>query len=245
MTKRPKQIKPTLEEYSEKLQKNYIDGRDGLGVYLDNPAKHSPKRVLSYSDEYVIVNDLYPKSSVHLLVLSRDNEKNGLHPFEAFKDEAFLNAMRSEVQKVRNIVASELRRKYGSFSLSDKARSEAINMDPPLSPSELPTGRDWGRDVISGVHAHPSMSHVHVHVLSVDRLSKCLRHKKHYNSFNTPFLVPLEDLPLAADDPRWHPGKQGYLKSDLICWRCGENYGKAFTAFKRHLVEEFETWKQL
>ena len=245
MTRKPKQLKPALEEYTETIHKNIFAGRDGLGLYLRDPANYGPERVLSYSSEYVVINDLYPKSSVHLLVLSRDSEKNCLHPFEAFKDKAFLEAMQSEVQKVRDIAASELRRKYGAFSLSDKARSEAINIDPPLLPTELPAGRDWGKDILSGVHAHPSMGHLHVHVLSVDRSSKCLRHRKHYNSFNTPFLVPLEDFPLAPDDPRWHPGEQAYLKSDLICWKCGDNYGKAFTAFKRHLDVEFESWKRL
>ena len=245
MSRKPKQLYTNVKEYAKTLPENLFSGRDGLGVYLDDPMQYNVERVLYYNDDYVVINDLYPKSSVHLLVLSRNAGKNKLHPFEAFQDTAFLEAMKIEVTKVRNIVASELRRKNGSHSSTDNARSEAINSDPPPSPSELPAGRDWSKDVISGVHAHPSMSHLHVHVLSVDRVSKCLRHKKHYNSFNTPFLVPLDDLPLAPDDPRRHPSKQGYLESDLICWRCGVNYGKAFVAFKQHLEEELREWMRL
>lgn len=245
MSRKPKQFHTTLKEYAKTLPQNFFHGRDGLGVYLQDPAQYSPERVLYYNDDFVVINDLYPKSSVHLLILSRDAQKNRLHPFEAFTDAAFLEAMQIEVTRARSTVISELRRRHGSSSLTDKARSEAMDLDPPVPLSELPAGRDWGKDVISGVHAHPSMSHLHVHVLSVDRTSKCLRHKKHYNSFNTPFLVSLDSFPLDPDDPRWHPGKQGYLESDLICWRCGNNYRKAFGAFKRHLDEEFSEWKQL
>lgn len=245
MSRKPKQLHTTFKEYAKTLPENFFHGRDGLGIYLDDPAQHSLERVLYYNDDYVVINDLYPKSSVHLLVLSRNAGRNRLHPFEAFRDTVFLEAMKLEVTKARNVAASELRRRYSSFSSTDNARLEAMNLDPILSPSELPAGRDWGEEVISGVHAHPSMSHLHVHVLSVDRVSKCLRHRKHYNSFNTPFLVSLDDFPLTTDDPRWHPGKQGYLESDMICWRCGVNYGKAFTAFKKHLEEEFIEWKRL
>ncbi len=93
-----------------------------------------------------------------------------------------------------------------------------------------------------GIHAHPSMNHLHIHVLSVDRYSECLRHRKHYNSFATPFFVPIDDFPLAKDDVRRHPGRQGYLDWDFKCWRCGREYGRSFTKLKAHLEEEFEKW---
>jgi aprataxin len=147
--------------------------------------------------------------------------------------------------------------KIPSFSLKSKKKqrnSAALlpasfvgHMDdiPPKIPAgdDLPPGRDWEKDVMVGIHAHPSMSHLHVHVLSVDRFSECMKHRKHYNSFATPFFVPLEDFPLAQDDPRRHPGREGYLNSDLKCWRCGRNFGGAFKTLDEHLKEEFEKWK--
>lgn len=39
-----------------------------------------------------------------------------------------------------------------------------------------------------GFHAQPSMQRVHLHVISRDFHSPCLKTKKHWNSFNTPFL---------------------------------------------------------
>lgn len=89
------------------------------------------------------------------------------------------------------------------------------------------------------------MNHLHVHVLSRDRVSECMRHRKHYNSFATEFLVPMEDFPLAEEDKRRQPGREGYLERDLKCWRCGREFGRRFRELKGHLEEELETWKRL
>ncbi len=41
-----------------------------------------------------------------------------------------------------------------------------------------------------GYHAVPSMSQVHLHVISQDFDSPCLKTKKHWNSFNTKYFLP-------------------------------------------------------
>lgn len=43
-----------------------------------------------------------------------------------------------------------------------------------------------------GYHAKPSMQRLHLHVISRDFHSPCLKTKKHWNSFNTPFLLSTE-----------------------------------------------------
>ncbi|KAF5889508.1 aprataxin isoform X1, partial [Clarias magur] len=40
-----------------------------------------------------------------------------------------------------------------------------------------------------GYHAIPSMSHVHLHVISQDFDSPCLKNKKHWNSFTTEYFI--------------------------------------------------------
>ncbi|KAG7458900.1 hypothetical protein MATL_G00225630 [Megalops atlanticus] len=40
-----------------------------------------------------------------------------------------------------------------------------------------------------GYHAIPSMSHVHLHVISQDFDSPCLKNKKHWNSFTTDYFI--------------------------------------------------------
>jgi len=221
---------------------SFFPGRDGLGAYLESPDSFTPSRVIYHSEKWVVINDLYPKSSVHVLLLPRDTSKNLLHAFDAFEDPAFLADVQAEVKKLRTLVAKELRRKYGKFSAQEKTREDAMDADPP--PDKLPSGRDWENDVISGIHCSPSMNHLHIHVLSVDRVNDCMKHRKHYNSFATPFLVDVEDFPLATNDVRRHPGRQGYLDSDLRCWRCGKDFGNKFGRLKQHLAEEFEEWKK-
>lgn len=41
-----------------------------------------------------------------------------------------------------------------------------------------------------GFHAFPSMAQVHMHVISQDFDSPCLKTKRHWNSFNTDYFVP-------------------------------------------------------
>lgn len=217
-------------------------GRDGLGAYTADPTAFPSSRVIYYDDKWVVVNDLYPKASIHLLLLSRDTSKHLLHPFEVFEDLVFLQAAKEAAEKLKKSAASELRRKFGRMSAQDKQREEVMSSDTITS--TLPTGRDWESEIKIGVHAFPSMNHLHVHILSRDMHSECMRHRKHYNSFNTPFLVGLEDLPLPKSSPRRHPGREGYLDRDLICWRCGKGFGNRFRRLKDHLDEEFEDWKR-
>jgi aprataxin len=219
--------------------------RGGLGTYIADPTSFPPSVVISHTPDFVTIHDLYPKSTIHLLVLPRHPQKTHLHPFEALNnsDSTFLTSLRAECTKAQSLAASELRRRFGSTSAQDQAREAALSADP--APKTLPAGRDWSADIMVGVHAVPSMSHLHIHVLSVDRHSDCVKHRKHYNSFSTPFFVPLGDFPLGdADERRW-PGREGYLKRDFTCWRCGRGFGNEFKRLKAHLEEEFEEWKRV
>jgi aprataxin len=239
-TKQPKQTETTQQKKSQKLGSKFKI-RDGLGVYIERPETFSSSVVIYFNDDFVAINDLYPKSSLHLLLLPRDPSKFFQHPFDAFEDHHFLQKVRAEVKKLRTLAAGELRRRYGKYSSQETARREAMEQDPPAD--DLPPGRDWEKELIVGIHAAPSMNHLHIHVLSVDRYSDRLKHRKHYNSFATPFFVDIDDFPLAQDDPRRHPGH--YLKRDFIYWRCSRNFGNRFQELKDHLEEEYEQWKKL
>lgn len=248
MNPRPKRAaSPPIEPKPSRLKP--FKNRDGLGAYIKDPESFSASIVISHSPEFVVIHDLYPKSAVHLLILPRDPQKFFQHPFVAFEDASFLESVRQEAARVRKQAASELRRKFGKVSALDRKRSEALDADDDgdedTVPDELPEGRDWDKEIMCGIHANPSMNHLHIHVISVDRCGQSLRHRKHYNSFSTPFFVELDAFPLAEDDKRRHPDREGYLKSDLKCWRCGRNFGNKFTQLKAHLEEEFEEWKRI
>ena len=223
-------------------------GRDGLGAYIASPESFPTSRVIYHDEHFVVIKDLFPKASVHLLLLPRDPSKQLLHPFDAFEDQTFLKEVQSQVRKLRLLVAKELRRLYGKYSAQDQKRQKAIeDSDPDVdyeNSADVPPGRDWSQSIISGIHLGPSMKHLHVHVLSIDRHSECMRHRKHYNSFSTPFLVDVEDFPLDKDDKRRHPGRERYLDRDLKCWRCGREFGNKFARLKQHLEEEYNEWKK-
>lgn len=227
-----------------------IKPRSALGAYIVDPSRFPPSVVLYHTPSFVAVADAYPKASVHLLLLPRDPAVTLLHPFDALNSTtpelaAFLAAVRAEAGKLRGLAAEELRRRFGAGSAGDAAYVAALAADEPPAREEMPAGREWEGEVMVGVHARPSMQHLHVHVMSRDRRSSAVKHRKHYNSFATPFFVPLEDFPLAAGDPRREPTREGYLKRDLCCWRCGKNFGAGFARLKEHLEVEFEEWKKL
>lgn len=216
--------------------------RGALIEYIEHPERF-PDKVLRVTANTVLIKDAFPKATIHLLLLPRSPAHYLLHPHSAFADPAFLTMMREEAAVGAQLAAAELARKLGPFSASNRARDEAMGKGG-VPFDELPAGRDYAAEIRVGIHAHPSMAHLHVHIISRDMHSERARHKKHYNSFVTPFFVPLADYPLAEDDVRRETGFQnGNLKRDLVCWRCGKNFGARFAELKKHLEEEFEAWR--
>ena len=195
-----------------------FDPRNGLIEYLRDPA--NDPSVLDYNDDFVIIKDLYPKATIHLLILPRDPVKQNQHPKKAFQDVTFFNQLKDEAEKWQAIASKELAR--------------------TLCPSSIPE-RDWEAEIKVGVHSVPSMNHLHIHVVSRDMHSSCLKHKKHYNSFNTPFFIGLDEFPL--DDEEVDRRSKNWHKGDMICWRCQQNFQNKFTSLKEHLDKEFEEWK--
>ncbi|KAI1072266.1 hypothetical protein LB507_002818 [Fusarium sp. FIESC RH6] len=225
---------------------NPFGDRMGLGAYLEDPASYPSSRVIYHNDDFVAINDRYPKATIHTLLLPRSSKYNLLHPFDALDDPDFLASVKAETERLKALVAKELQRRVGANSQSDAQRQAVLDGDAePEKSGELPMGRDWAAEVKAGVHAVPSMKHLHVHVLSRDMFSEALRHRKHYNSFNTPFLVDLNDFPLAADDARRNTKEEAYLRWDMKCWRCERNFKNQFQQLKGHLAEEYEAWKRL
>lgn len=157
--------------------------------------------------------DKYPKSSLHLLLLPRDPEKSIQHPIRALSDPEFLKLVCNEILTVKKFVGQELERRFNNSNLINTVKV--------------------------GIHYHPSMAHLHIHILTPDHVSDHLRYKAHYNSFNTPFFVRLNEFP----NPDLSTPRGQHLHDDLICWNCGKNFGSSLKLFKQHLVIEFDAWK--
>lgn len=141
--------------------------------------------------------------------------------------------------QVRKMAEQELRRELGRFSKQERKRTEAMNQDN--APAELPPGRDWSLDIMTGTHANPSMNHVHIHVLSRDLVSECMKKTNHYLSFTTDFFIGMDQFPLPHND---HRRKYRHLPKDMVCWRCGEPFQNRITKLREHLLEELEHWKR-
>ena len=130
-----------------------------------------------------------------------------------------------------------LRRKFGKFSAQEQARERILNGEVELvEGKQLPLGRDWEKEVLVGIHLHPSMNHLHVHVLSRDNYSGFMKHRNHYNSFNSPFFVRLDEFPLTEEDKAAREMSH-YLDKDLKCWRCGKDFGRSMARMKEHLFQ--------
>uniref|UniRef100_A0A8C0CBH2 Aprataxin n=1 Tax=Balaenoptera musculus TaxID=9771 RepID=A0A8C0CBH2_BALMU len=74
-----------------------------------------------------------------------------------------------------------------------------------------------------GYHAIPSMSHVHLHVISQDFDSPCLKNKKHWNSFNTEYFLESQaviEMVQEAGRVSVQDGMCELLKLPLRCHEC-------------------------
>ncbi|XP_017846893.1 aprataxin-like protein [Drosophila busckii] len=93
-------------------------------------------------------------------------------------------------------------------------------------------------------HAKPSMQRVHLHVISKDFISDCLKTKKHWNSFNTDLFVPYETIynQLSNDGciQRWPKEVvDDLLATPLKCNQCSFEANNMPT-LKQHLLEHSE-----
>ncbi|XP_045178329.2 aprataxin-like [Mercenaria mercenaria] len=75
-----------------------------------------------------------------------------------------------------------------------------------------------------GYHSVPSMSHLHMHVISQDFNSPCLKTKKHWNSFTSEYFVDSEEIiKMLEKDGKVHfdvKDSQSLLNQDLRCHVC-------------------------
>ncbi|XP_064615441.1 aprataxin-like [Liolophura sinensis] len=89
-----------------------------------------------------------------------------------------------------------------------------------------------------GYHAIPSMSHLHMHVISQDFDSPSLKNKKHWNSFTTEYFVDSKDIikrlkedgKVDFDSSKF----QDILKRPLKCHVCKKDFS-TIPSLKTHI----------
>ena len=91
-----------------------------------------------------------------------------------------------------------------------------------------------------GYHCVPSLKLLHLHVISADFDSACLKNKKHWNSFQPPFFLDSQDVQgMLAEAGRVVVDKvraEGWLKMPLTSHRTSETL-KNIPALKEHLKQ--------
>ncbi|ODN84102.1 hypothetical protein L202_00116 [Cryptococcus amylolentus CBS 6039] len=210
---------------------------------LSNPQTSLPANKLLFANyNTMAVFDAYPKAKYHFLVLPRypfssQSDPDGdesIVPLEALDDLKSLLLKggvygREEVLRAMEETAREV---------EEMIRDEMLKTE----------GFAWRVDV--GFHAVPSMKHVHLHVISDDRISPSLKSKKHYNSFRPDlgFFIPIMEV------RRWLQNEQtlqervdalaattSLLKTPLTCFKCDEpmnNIEKLKTHFEKEFSKE-------
>ncbi|XP_074549047.1 aprataxin [Halichoeres trimaculatus] len=95
----------------------------------------------------------------------------------------------------------------------------------------------------AGYHAIPSMSQVHLHVISQDFDSPCLKNKKHWNSFTTDYFIESQDVIQMLERNGRVTVKEGaseLLKLPLRCHVCQKEL-PTIPALKDHLKYHFHS----
>uniref|UniRef100_A0A8C4QYS5 Aprataxin n=1 Tax=Eptatretus burgeri TaxID=7764 RepID=A0A8C4QYS5_EPTBU len=93
-----------------------------------------------------------------------------------------------------------------------------------------------------GYHVVPSMSHLHLHVISQDFDSPSLKTKKHWNSFNTEYFIDAEDVLKMLEEKgriKTRPDAAELLKATMKCHICLEHM-PTIPKMKEHIATHQE-----
>ncbi|XP_001600206.1 aprataxin isoform X1 [Nasonia vitripennis] len=95
-------------------------------------------------------------------------------------------------------------------------------------------------EFLVGYHAIPSMHRLHLHVISTDFDSRCLKTKQHWNSFTTPYFLPSKDVRKQLEETGEikinAKQKEECLLRELKCHRCSYT-SKTMPALKKHIIQ--------
>ena len=123
----------------------------------------------------------------------------------------FLVLPREKISNLKSLTSSHLDLLKHVY---DRGRAQAAKI----------TTTEPGVQFRYGYHAVPSMARLHMHVISQDFDSPCLKHKKHWNSFTTDFFMDAdrivkmlrEEGKIVIDVDHYN----SQLKKELQCHHC-------------------------
>jgi aprataxin len=167
---------------------------------LDASMKDKTLQVFK-SDRFVCIRDKYPKARVHLLLIPLVSISNG----------------------VKLLKVQDLLKLKDSLDILKEMKQLARKIVDEHVPAEFKSKMQLG------FHSIQSMAPLHMHIISTDFVSDCLKHKKHWNSFTSAYFVHLDALinegeyNFAKDEFNLNKPSvlKGYLEANLKCNVCG------------------------
>jgi len=166
--------------------------------------------------------DKYPKSSVHALLLARQPGLDAVSQLTG-RELPLLMHMRAvaldyiQRKHTAGLVTQQQQGQGTQGEAAQHADGEGAS-SPSSSSSSMPPG--WQL----GFHSLPSMAQLHLHILTDDFNSEWLKTKKHWNSFTSPFFLPLDDVIVTLQQQgsvRVDKAQaEGLLKQGVVCHKC-------------------------
>ncbi|XP_056136657.1 aprataxin isoform X2 [Lampris incognitus] len=170
-----------------------------------------PKMQIYKDERVVVIKDKYPKARYHWLVL----------PWESIPSLKALHGEHCDLLRHMQQVADKMIQQCkDASSLRFRSGYHAI---PSMSPLTL------------------FSSHVHLHVISQDFDSPCLKNKKHWNSFTTDYFIESQDVIQMLEKNGRVTVKEGageLLKQPLSCHVCHKEL-PTLPRLKDHLKSHF------
>ncbi|XP_062905081.1 aprataxin isoform X2 [Mobula hypostoma] len=218
----------------------------GLKVSMQDP-----KLQVYKDDTVVVIKDKYPKARFHWLVL----------PWESITS---LKAVRKDhlnlLQHMNEVGEKLVRECVDSKALRFRLGYHAIpSMRTPLYSEAVSSGLGLLNHRKHPLHIHPieafqhltgfnevtphssELRHMHLHVISQDFDSPCLKTKKHWNSFNTDYFLESQDVMKMVEENGKVIVKDDMpelLKMPLLCHVCRQQLS-TIPQLKEHLKKHF------
>jgi aprataxin len=239
-----KKINKNSVKQEKKINSKVIDKSSGLSFLSLEQSMNDITLQVYRNDEFVCIKDKYPKARVHLLLI----------PLLASTSGTKLLKLEQLIRLPKPIEFLKLIQE-----ISTKIIDDFVIEEVSLSLSKIQKS-----NLICGFHAVQSMQPLHMHIISNDFQSNCLKNKKHWNSFNTCYFIKLNELILHLQEISELMIKQKqtnktigdeyfkmdkfflrnrkkldeFLKMDLKCNKCKKNnIFKTIPELKKHLEQ--------
>jgi len=169
------------------------------------PKKTKSAEVFYEDEDVVVVYDGFPKARVHLLIIPKRSCVDAATPSELtpaalpglIRVHALANDLKHHLEQLAACIATRPN-PHGSCHNGIEESTIAATLGSNGCMRNLLLGGLVPLRL--GYHASPSLEPLHLHLISGDFDSPCLKHKKHWNSFQPPFFVSPVDIEAALNN---------------------------------------------